>query len=225
MRKILITGHMGYIGSNLWEYFKYDPHYQINGIDFPIDLSTMTDLPDADYVIHLAASTGVRESIENPQEYFDNNVLGTKSIFNRYGCTNTKILFASTSAVKELASPYAMSKYACELIAPWNCVIMRFFTVYGGINYRKNMLYGLEGTLVLWPGIAEELVASKAWFVRDGYFDDIDFCIFTHVGSNLGVSYGLARGTGLISVEYIFGTNNIIIEIFLWSFYTFSNSC
>lgn len=64
--------------------------------------------------------------------------------------------------------------------------------------------YGLEGTLVLWPGIAEELVASKAWFVRDGYFDDIDFCIFTHVGSNLGVSYGLARGTGLISVEYIF---------------------
>ena len=89
MRKILITGHMGYIGSNLWEYFKYYPHYQINGIDFPIDLSTMTDLPDADYVIHLAASTGVRESIENPQEYFDNNVLGTKSIFNRYGCTNT----------------------------------------------------------------------------------------------------------------------------------------
>ena len=143
MRSILITGHSGYIGSNLWEYFKYDTHYQTNGIDFPIDLSMMTDLPDVDYVIHLAASTGVRESIEKPQEYFDNNVISTKNIFNRYGCSNTKILFASTSAVKELASPYAMSKYACELIAPWNCVIMRFFTVYGGINYRKNMLYGL----------------------------------------------------------------------------------
>ena len=37
----------------------------------------------------------------------------------------------------------------------------------------------LGGTLVVWPGIAEELVASKAWFVRDGYFDDIDMCIFT----------------------------------------------
>ena len=34
--------------------------------------------------------------------------------------------------------------------------------------------YGLEGTLVLWPGIAEELVASKAWFVRDGFFADVD---------------------------------------------------
>lgn len=62
----------------------------------------------------------------------------------------------------------------------------------------------LGGTLVLWPGIAEELVASKAWFVRDGYFDDIDMCIFTHVSSNLGVSWGQSRGTGLISVEYSF---------------------
>ena len=62
----------------------------------------------------------------------------------------------------------------------------------------------LGGTLVVWPGIAEELVASKAWYVRDGYFDKIDMCIFTHVSSNLSVSYGQARGTGLISVEYTF---------------------
>ena len=38
MRKILITGHTGYIGTNLWEYFKYDTNYQINGIDQPLDL-------------------------------------------------------------------------------------------------------------------------------------------------------------------------------------------
>ena len=60
------------------------------------------------------------------------------------------------------------------------------------------------GTLVIWPGIAEELVAAKAWYVRDGLFDDIDMCIFTHVSNNLSVSYGQARGTGLISVEYLF---------------------
>ena len=29
---------------------------------------------------------------------------------------------------------------------------------------------GIQGTLVLWPGVAEEQLASKAWFVRDGYF-------------------------------------------------------
>ncbi|SEC55453.1 aminobenzoyl-glutamate utilization protein B [Maribacter dokdonensis] len=62
----------------------------------------------------------------------------------------------------------------------------------------------IGGTLLVWPGIAEELVAAKAWYVRDGLFDDIDMCIFTHVGNNLGVSYGPTRGTGLISVEYSF---------------------
>lgn len=63
---------------------------------------------------------------------------------------------------------------------------------------------GVPGTLILWPGVAEELVGTKAFFTRDGYFDDIDLCIFTHVSSNLSVSYGQARGTGLISVEYTF---------------------
>jgi len=62
----------------------------------------------------------------------------------------------------------------------------------------------LPGTLVIWPGVAEELVGTKAYFTRDGYFDDIDLCIFTHVSSNMTVSYGQARGTGLISVEYTF---------------------
>jgi aminobenzoyl-glutamate utilization protein B len=62
----------------------------------------------------------------------------------------------------------------------------------------------IGGTLILWPGIAEELVAAKAWYVRDGLFDNIDMCIFTHVSSSLGVSYGATSGTGLISVEYTF---------------------
>jgi len=66
------------------------------------------------------------------------------------------------------------------------------------IMEREN----IGGTLLVWPGIAEELVAAKAWYVRDGLFDDIDMCIFTHVSDNLSVSYGPARGTGLISVEY-----------------------
>lgn len=62
----------------------------------------------------------------------------------------------------------------------------------------------IGGTLVIWPGIAEELLGSKAWFVRDGLFDEIDLCIFTHVSSNFSVSWGQAWGTGLISVEYAF---------------------
>tara|TARA_B110000444_G_scaffold249958_1_gene275730 strand:+ start:277 stop:1950 length:1674 start_codon:yes stop_codon:yes gene_type:complete len=64
--------------------------------------------------------------------------------------------------------------------------------------------YNLGGTLIIWPGIAEEQLASKAWYVRDGYFNKVDMCIFTHVGNNLDVSYGQSTGTGLISVEYTF---------------------
>ena len=62
----------------------------------------------------------------------------------------------------------------------------------------------LSGTLILWPGVAEELVATKAYYTRDGYFNEIDMCIFTHVSNNMNVSYGQASGTGLISVEYTF---------------------
>ena len=62
----------------------------------------------------------------------------------------------------------------------------------------------LKGTIKLWPGVAEELVATKAYFVRDGYFKGVDACIFTHVSSNLAVTHGQAGGNGLLSVEYTF---------------------
>ena len=63
---------------------------------------------------------------------------------------------------------------------------------------------GLSGTIRLWPGAAEELVGSKAYFVRNGHFKDVDVVLFTHVGNNLSVSWGLADATGLVSVEYTF---------------------
>jgi len=62
----------------------------------------------------------------------------------------------------------------------------------------------IPGTIMLWPGVAEEQLATKAYFVRDGYFKDVDACIFTHVGSNLGTSYGDGGMVGMISVQYKF---------------------
>jgi aminobenzoyl-glutamate utilization protein B len=62
----------------------------------------------------------------------------------------------------------------------------------------------IPGTIVIWPGVAEELLAAKAWFVRDGRFKGVDAVLFTHVGDDLGVSWGNPLGTGLISVEYSF---------------------
>ena len=62
----------------------------------------------------------------------------------------------------------------------------------------------IPGTLMLWPGVAEELVGTKAFYIRAGYFKDVDACIFTHVGNNLGVSYGDAGNNGLVSVRFNF---------------------
>jgi len=62
----------------------------------------------------------------------------------------------------------------------------------------------LPGTIMLWPGVAEEQLASKAWFVRDGMFKDVDVVLFAHVANNLGVSWGEGGGNGMVSVEYTF---------------------
>lgn len=60
------------------------------------------------------------------------------------------------------------------------------------------------GTLLLWPGVAEELLGGKAYMVRDGVFKNVDAVIFTHVDTQLRTFWGQPDGTGLVSVEYSF---------------------
>jgi aminobenzoyl-glutamate utilization protein B len=62
----------------------------------------------------------------------------------------------------------------------------------------------LPGTLLLWPGVAEELLATKAYYVRAGLFKDVDVVLYNHVGTNLTTSWGDSAGNGLVSVEYTF---------------------
>ena len=62
----------------------------------------------------------------------------------------------------------------------------------------------LSGTIRIWPGTAEELVGTKAYFVRAGLFKDVDIALFTHVDSGLSVTWGDRDGTGLVSVQYSF---------------------
>ena len=50
----------------------------------------------------------------------------------------------------------------------------------------------LPGTICVWPGVAEELLAAKAWFVRDGRFNGVDAVLFTHVGA---LRHGLGPGS------------------------------
>ncbi len=62
----------------------------------------------------------------------------------------------------------------------------------------------IPGTIRIWPGVAEELVGAKAYFIRAGLFKDVDVALFTHVGTNLGVAWGEGGGSGLVSVLYSF---------------------
>lgn len=61
----------------------------------------------------------------------------------------------------------------------------------------------IKGRLMLWPGIAEELLGSKAFYVRDGLFKDVDACIFAHVSNDFSTTYGPSEN-GMVSVEYTF---------------------
>ena len=65
--KILVTGHKGFIGSNVFSHLKTIGH-QVSGIDFPDDI---VDFKGGDYdvIIHLAAFAALRDSFENPDKF------------------------------------------------------------------------------------------------------------------------------------------------------------
>ena len=124
-----------------------------------------------DYVIHLAAQAGVRFSIENPDAYFNSNILGFYNIMNASRINNVKhFIFASTSSVygdtnkfpiKETDntnSPltfYAASKKSNEVLAHSYANIyklqstgLRFFTVYGTYGRPDMSIFKFTNAII-----------------------------------------------------------------------------
>jgi aminobenzoyl-glutamate utilization protein B len=62
----------------------------------------------------------------------------------------------------------------------------------------------IPGTIVVWPGVAEEQLGTKAYLVKAGVFKDADAVLFSHVGDNLNTSWGSMSGDGMISAEFSF---------------------
>ena len=64
----------------------------------------------------------------------------------------------------------------------------------------------IAGTLKIFPGIAEELLATKAFYVRAGLFKDVDLVLGAHVESEFSTAYstGDGKSSGLVSVQYFF---------------------
>ncbi len=64
----------------------------------------------------------------------------------------------------------------------------------------------IAGTLKIFPGVAEELLGTKAFLVRAGYFKDVDIVLGAHVESEFSTAYSTGNGewSGLVSVQYFF---------------------
>ena len=62
----------------------------------------------------------------------------------------------------------------------------------------------LPGTIMLWPGVAEEQLGSKAFLVRAGVFNDVDANLFAHVSDEFGISWGDESALALISALFKF---------------------
>ncbi|HOL73531.1 MAG TPA: amidohydrolase [Bryobacteraceae bacterium] len=61
----------------------------------------------------------------------------------------------------------------------------------------------LPGTIRVYPGVAEELLASRTYMVMAGLFRDVDAMLSCHVASEFSTSYG-PRGSGLVSTQFTF---------------------
>jgi aminobenzoyl-glutamate utilization protein B len=65
--------------------------------------------------------------------------------------------------------------------------------------------YKIPGTLKIFPGVAEELLGTKAFFVRAGLFKDADIVLGAHVHDSFGTEYGQSFSPqGVVSVQYFF---------------------
>ena len=140
--KVLVTGHKGFIGSHVFDFLS--DIFDVDGLDRPDDIENFVDVGCADYdlIVHLAAYAALRDSVDNPDKFWENNVEKSKPIFDYCRDNNIRCLYASSAAVYEWwINAYGISKKVNEVQAPPNSVGMRFFNVYAEKVSRTDMLY------------------------------------------------------------------------------------
>lgn len=130
---ILISGHKSFIGRNLVNHLKASntPFYTLDPIS-PFHYNCRT-------LIHLSASTNVRQSILDPIKNFELNCRRTLDLLN-FALINrfNKFIFISSASSDYPHSPYLASKSACEAYCK------AFFKSYGLKTYiiRPSNVYG-----------------------------------------------------------------------------------
>lgn len=156
--KVVVTGALGFVGSNLVDLLVSEGH-EVHGIDNLSSLSSTiantnpganynigncvepTVWPDEiDIIFHLAADARIQPSFENPFGTYENNVIGLAYAADVAMRNNAKLVFSSTSSSLhgDYVSPYTQSKRASEEYLKMmancfdlDCSSARFFNVYG----------------------------------------------------------------------------------------------
>lgn len=249
--KVFITGISGFIGfhtalkyhENGWEVFGvdnfneyYDPSLKearkkilwengINVINMDIrskDLTSYMMEVKPDLVIHLAASAGVRVSLEQPMEYIDNNIHGSQCVINSCETVGVEnVIYASTSCVMEgnplpwnetdkpgkQISPYGYTKLTNEhqfyVSKIKNAVCLRFFTVYGPYGRPDMALFTFTKNIIENKPI---VVYNNGDMKRDfTYVDDVVQGIWL-VSQNMTPrdTYCLGNGTQVDLMDFIY---------------------
>ena len=140
MKKVLVTGGLGFVGSTLVKKLKQEGGYDITVMDnlsspssnasykeegvkyiiddiLNIDNVFYKDL-SFDIIYHLAGLARIQPSFKNPVKYFYNNTFGTVKICDLARRCNAKIIYAGSSSAYSgtMNSPYAYAKYNGEEI-------------------------------------------------------------------------------------------------------------
>ena len=165
MKKILITGCSGYIGSHLVKMLA--DKYEVHGLDINVpqanglrefyqhDIRKLIDIPtEFDCVIHLAALVNVGESERMPIQYYITNLNGTMNVINKIKTKN--FIFASTGAAEGCGSAYGISKRAAEDVVreyctqhnPKDYTTFRFYNVIGSDGFAPTNTDGLMHNLM-----------------------------------------------------------------------------
>ena len=171
MKKILVTGNSGYIGSHLCKLLEKD--YEVHGLDIrqpqhPVKEFHQLDInrpitieEEYDAVIHLAALVNVGESEKVPIQYYITNLNGTMNVINKIKTKN--FIFASTGAADLCESAYGISKRAAEDVVKEYCTvhnpktytIFRFYNVIGTDGFKPTNPDGLMYNLIKAMGTDE----------------------------------------------------------------------
>ena len=193
MKKILITGSSGYIGSHLCKMLEND--YEVHGLDicepqhsvksfYNIDINKPLFMEEEyDAVIHLAALVNVSRSERMPIQYYITNLNGTMNVLNKIKTKN--FIFASTGAAALCESAYGISKRAAEDVVKEYCTvhnptpytIFRFYNVIGSSGYPPTNPDGLMYNLMKSEHTKEFTIFGNDYDTPDGT------CIrdYTHV--------------------------------------------